>query len=61
MGRVLELVHFLHLEIDIGLDEVLGEHVALEQECVIGLETFERLAPRGVRSPNLSMSCRAWR
>src|SRR5579863_120900 len=44
MRRVLELVHFLVLEIDVGLDEVLGEHVALQQEGVVGLEALERLA-----------------
>ena len=44
MRRVLEGIHFFHLELDVALDEVLAEHVALLQELVVGLQAVQRLA-----------------
>ena len=35
MGGMLEGVHLFHFELDIGLDLILGEDVALQQELVI--------------------------
>jgi hypothetical protein len=44
MWRVLEGVDFLVAQVDVGVDEVLAEDVALGQEGVIGAQIFERLA-----------------
>jgi hypothetical protein len=44
MGRHLEFMHFLPPHIEIGLDEVVGEDVALLEEGVVLLQALERFA-----------------
>src|SRR3569623_6281 len=46
--------HYLFpLDLAVGVDLVLGEHVALEQELVVGLERFQRLAQAAAHSRHL--------
>ena len=42
MRRVLEGVDLLVAEVDVALDEVFGEHVALGQEGVVGAQIFKQ-------------------
>jgi hypothetical protein len=44
MGRVLETDHLGHLEVDIGVDEVIVEYTAGLEERAIGVEAGQRLA-----------------
>ncbi len=62
MGRIAShrIIHFVfdrmgsgfvghdifHLQLDVGFDHVLAEHVAFQQEGVVGLQRVQRLAQR---------------
>src|ERR1700678_1316680 len=43
MRRVLERVDFLHLELDVAVDEVVREDATLLEEGAIVIEAFQRL------------------
>src|SRR5579885_3772614 len=51
--RVLEADHVLHLEVDVGVDEVLVEHAALQEIVVVGVKRSERFAQRAADGQNL--------
>src|SRR3546814_8706200 len=46
------------LDFHIGIDLVLGEHIALEQELVIGPQCFKRLAQAAAHGGHLGQFCR---
>ena len=50
---MLEGIHLFHLEIDVAVDEVLGEHVALLQELMIGLQILQRFTQRAANLRHL--------
>src|ERR1043166_2639883 len=50
---VLEGIDLAHLELEIGVDEVVAEHVALLQEGAVAVEAFERLPERAAHRRHL--------
>src|ERR1700693_6189052 len=43
---VLEIVHLFPLQLDVGLDEIAIENIALQQEGMVVLQLAERVAQR---------------
>src|SRR5262249_8766073 len=46
VGGVLEADHFLHLELDVAVDEIVIEHAARFEEVAVLFQIAERLAQR---------------
>ena len=43
-GVISHALHFRHLELDIGVDHVVGEHAAHLEEAAVGVEAHYRFA-----------------
>src|SRR6516165_11722756 len=53
MRRVLEADHFAHLQVDIGIDEVVVENTSGLEEGAVLVELLEGLAERAANGRNL--------
>src|SRR3546814_354571 len=53
MRRGAERGDFLHLQPDVGVDEVVGHHAAGLEELAVGVEGFERLVDRVAHGRNV--------
>src|SRR5262245_41763442 len=53
MRGVLEADHFLHLELDVAVDEVVVEHAADLEELAVLVELLQRLAERAAHGRDL--------